>query len=71
MLKARRSDRPPATNKPIKKSSTIKNNYNSKFDGRGRYNPATDGPPETKGEAEIYQSFLNNRKQIIVTNGII
>ena len=42
------------------------NNYSSKFDGRGRYNPATDGPPETKGEAEIYQSFLNNRKQNIM-----
>ena len=31
MLKARRSDRPPATNKPIEKSNTIKNNYNSKL----------------------------------------
>ena len=37
MLKARRSDRPPATNKPIKKSNTIKNNYNSKLSFAKKY----------------------------------
>jgi hypothetical protein len=37
MLKARRSDRPPATNKPIKKSNTIKNNYNSKLSFMKKY----------------------------------
>ena len=31
MLKARRSDRPPVPNKPIKKNNTITNIYNSKF----------------------------------------